>query len=76
MTVTATQLRKDIYRILDQVLETGTPVEIDRKGHRLKIVLDEPRGGNKLEHLVRRDEFLKCDPEELVHLDWSSEWKP
>lgn len=76
MAVTATQLRKDIYRILDQVLETGTPVEIDRKGHRLKIMLDEPRSGDKLENLVRRDDYLKCDPEELVHLDWSAEWKP
>lgn len=76
MAVTATQLRKDIYRILDQVLETGTPVEIERKGHRFKIVLDEPRSGTKLENLVRRDDFLKCDPAELVHLDWSSEWKP
>ena len=28
----------DIYRILDQVLETGIPVEIERSGKRLKIV--------------------------------------
>jgi hypothetical protein len=29
---------EDIYRILDQVLETGVPVEIERHGKLLKIV--------------------------------------
>src|SRR5688572_10675401 len=29
---------EDIYRILDQVLETGVPVEIERRGKLLKIV--------------------------------------
>lgn len=28
----------DIYRILDQVLETGIPAEIERGGKRLKII--------------------------------------
>jgi hypothetical protein len=30
--VTASKLRENIYRILDQVLETGVPVEIERRG--------------------------------------------
>ena len=29
---------EDIYRILDQVLETGVPAEIERRGKLLKIV--------------------------------------
>ena len=32
MPVTASKLRENIYRILDQVLETGVPVEIERRG--------------------------------------------
>ena len=31
MPVTASKLRENIYRILDQVLETGVPVEIERR---------------------------------------------
>ncbi|MFL6199803.1 MAG: type II toxin-antitoxin system Phd/YefM family antitoxin [Thermoanaerobaculia bacterium] len=65
--------REDIYRILDQVLETGIPVEIERGGKLLKIIPVEPR--SKLENLKPR-KYLLSDPEELVNLDWSGEWRP
>ena len=69
----ASALREDIYRILDQVAETGVPVEIERRGKLLKIVLEEsPR---KLSNLRPRPYLLE-DPEDLVHLDWSEEWRP
>lgn len=71
--LTASKLRQDIYRILDRVLETGVPVEIERKGKILKVLPAEPR--SKLENLQRRP-YLVGDPEELVHLDWSHEWRP
>lgn len=71
-TITPSKLREDIYRILDKVLETGVPVEITRKGRRLKISSEEP--ANKLANLKKRP-YLKCDPEEIVHMDWSKEWK-
>jgi hypothetical protein len=74
MRVTASKLRQDVYRILDGVLETGVPVEVERRGQILKIVLEEPR--SKLDRLVERRSFIKGDPDELVHLDWSSEWRP
>ena len=74
MTLTASQLRQNIYRTLDQVLETGVPVEIERKGRILRIVPDAPR--RKLDNLKRREDFVLGDPEELVELDWSREWKP
>ncbi|MEW6490538.1 MAG: type II toxin-antitoxin system Phd/YefM family antitoxin [Thermodesulfobacteriota bacterium] len=74
MTVTASRLRENIYRLLDQVLETGVPLEVERKGKVLRIVPGEP--GGKLANLVRRNDFLRCDPEELVHVDWSGEWNP
>ncbi len=32
MPPTASKLRQDVYRILDQVLATGVPIEIVRKG--------------------------------------------
>lgn len=74
MVVTASSLRADIYRILDSILETGEPVEIERNGQRLRIVPAEPR--SKLDRLVSRPGLILGDPEELVHIEWSDEWKP
>ena len=74
MVLTASKLRENIYRILDEVLETGVPVEIERRGRMLKIVPVEPRG--RLANLKPNPDFVVGDPEDLVHLDWSSEWKP
>jgi hypothetical protein len=72
--LTASKLRENIYRFLDQVLETGIPLEIKRRGKVLKIIPAEPI--NKLANLPHRRNFLKCDPDEIVHLDWSEEWRP
>jgi hypothetical protein len=72
MVVTASKLRANIYRLLDQVLETGVPLEIERRGKRLKVVLVEIP--DKFANLVARPDFLKCDPEDVVHIDWSAEW--
>ncbi len=41
MTVTPSELRADIYNLLDMVVRTGEPLVIERKGAKLKIVLDE-----------------------------------
>ena len=76
MRVTASQLRADIYRILDQVAETGIPVEIVRRRRRLKIVPAEDSKPRKLDRLKARTKALVGDPEALVHLDWSKDWKP
>ncbi len=73
MALTASKLRENVYRILDQVLETGVPVEIERSGKLLRISAAEPR--SKLENLKQRD-CIVGDPQDLVHLDWSGEWRP
>lgn len=74
MLLTASKLRDNIYRLLDQVLATGIPLEIKRRGKILKIIPAEPP--NKLANLKHRGDFLKCDLDEIVHLDWSGEWRP
>ena len=76
MRVTASKLRQEIYRILDTILSTGTPVEIERKGRILKIVPENTLPVSKLGRLVPHPEALEGDPESLVHLDWSGEWNP
>lgn len=73
MTVTVSGLRQNIYRLLDQVIETGHPLEVMRGGCLLKIVAEKPV--SKLA-MLRPHKCILGDPEELVHLDWSKEWKP
>lgn len=76
MALTASKLRENIYKILDQVLETGVPVEIVRGRRRLRIVPADQGTGGKLARLTARPKALVGDPEDLVHLDWSKEWRP
>ena len=41
-TVTITELRRNIFRLIDETLETGEPIMLNRKGKRL--VLSPERG--------------------------------
>ena len=70
----ASELRADIYRVLDRVLETGIPVEIERNGRILRIVAEPVV--SRLDRLVPHPDAWVGDPDVVVHLDWSSEWKP
>jgi hypothetical protein len=69
--ITASRLRENIYSILDQVAETGIPVEIERKGQILRIVADKKP--SKLDRLKKRD-LVIGDFNDLIHMDWSKEW--
>jgi hypothetical protein len=66
-------LRQNIYRLLDQVLETGQPIEILRKGRILQIV--SKKSINKIQNLKKRS-VIKGDPESIIHIDWFETWKP
>lgn len=74
MPLSTTRLRANLYRVMDKVLKTGVPAEIQRKGKLLKIVPVEPE--DKLKNLVPHPEYLVGDPQAIVHVDWSSEWRP
>jgi antitoxin (DNA-binding transcriptional repressor) of toxin-antitoxin stability system len=74
MRVTASQLRADVYNLLDKVLETGEPIEIERGGQLLRIVA--ARAGSWVDRLPVREGVVVGDPEDLVSLDWSSQWEP
>jgi hypothetical protein len=73
--MTASQLRQNIYRILDEVIETGRPVEIERKGKVLRIET-ERQEKSIFESLTPHPGSIVGDSEDLVHIDWSQEWKP
>ncbi|HEY3117666.1 MAG TPA: type II toxin-antitoxin system Phd/YefM family antitoxin [Chloroflexota bacterium] len=74
MVITATELRQNVYKLLDQVLESGEPLEIERNGRRLRVVpVDAP---SKLDRLIPHPDYIVGDPEDFVHMDWLSEWHP
>ena len=69
--ITATELRGNIYKILDEVLNTGRPIEINKGGKKLKIMpVDRV---NKLDNLISRPDVIKGDPEELVDISWEKD---
>lgn len=62
MTVTA--LRKQLYQVVDEVLESGVPVEIERNG---KTVVITPGEGHssRLSRLGKRNGIVG-DPDDLA----------
>lgn len=73
MPLSLTQLRENLYKIVDQVIATGIPVEIERNGIKVKLVPERKK--SKLDNLIKHSGTIKGDPEELVHIDWLKEWK-
>jgi prevent-host-death family protein len=73
MTISLTHLRANLYKIVDQVIETGVPIEIERNGTIIKLVPIQKK--KKLDNLTKHSSVLSVDPEEIVHIDWSHEWK-
>lgn len=72
MQMTATQLRANLYKVLDKVVDTGMTIEIERNGHVIKISCEQPK--SKLANLIKHPGTIIGDPDELVHIDWSDKW--
>ena len=69
----ATELRQNLYKILDELLETGQTLTIERKGKILRIVPDVPT--KKLDRL-KEHKTIVGNPNDLLNLDWSDLWNP
>ena len=70
----SSNIQKDILGLLDKVAKTGIPLEIERKGKRLLITPAEKL--RNLDCLNEHPDFIIGNPDDLVHIDWSAEWKP
>ncbi|HWL59957.1 MAG TPA: hypothetical protein VNQ48_03625 [Microbacteriaceae bacterium] len=71
--VTLSELRSDLYRLADQVLDSGEPLEIARKGRTLRLVADPM--GDRLSRIQPIPGLIVGDPDSLAELDWSDEWR-
>jgi antitoxin (DNA-binding transcriptional repressor) of toxin-antitoxin stability system len=73
MSMSVTELRANLYKVVDQVISTGIPVEIERHGVILKLVPEHPK--SKLSRLSKHPDVIVGDVDDIVHMDWSHEWK-
>jgi len=73
MPITASQLRADVYNLLDRAISTGEPIEVERNGVIVRLV--PPRRVDVIDRLPRRNAIVG-DPEAVVHIDWSACWNP
>ena len=61
-----TALRKQLFPVVDRVLDTGIPVEIERNGRKLLIIpIDQPT--SRLANLRKRHGIIG-NPDDLVDL--------
>ena len=71
--ISLTSLRNQLFKVVDQVIKTGIPVDLERNGHKLKIVLVEKK--SKLDNLQPHD-CIVGNPDDLVDLkvtEWHEE---
>lgn len=73
MSITITNLRQRIFKEIDKIITTGKPLEIERNGHKLKIILESKK--SKLNNLITRKDIIKCSDEELIYNNWLKDWK-
>ena len=74
MAITASQLRQNVYRLLDEVLSSGLPLEIERNGQLLRITPVTPP--DRLARVRPVENLVTGDAGDLTSLDWSSAWQP
>lgn len=56
MSLTLTELRQRLFKLADQVIDSGEPLIIERRGVRLKLMReDAPAPSSRLKHLVSRE---------------------
>jgi len=69
--VTLTELSNNIELLLDEVLETGIPLEINKNGKLLKIVPIEKK--DKLKSLTFKPDVIQGNPDDLVNISWEQQ---
>ena len=72
--VTLTQLRKNIYQMVDEVIATGKPLKLTRNGCLLVIAMQNQKT-SKLDRLKPRDTIIgDIDTLETIQTDqWESD---
>lgn len=79
MNVNPTELRKNLYQLLDLVLESGEPIIINRKGR--ELVISEKKRKGIYQIMDERETYTKEKPEtelevlQALDKDWEEKWE-
>lgn len=77
MTITLSALRQNIYRIIDELIETGEPIIISRKG--TKVIISREDNRKPMDRLIDRSSQLDQSHDEMdlgiTEGDWQKEWE-
>ena len=68
--LTATELRANLYRVLDEILATGKPCLVVREGQTLVIERRTPRRKRRDLSKLERHSIMNCTFDELVATTW------
>lgn len=71
-TMKPTQLRNNLYQVLDEIVRTGEPIFVERGGNTIKISVDRPYV-NDLSRLVKRPELIVGNPDDIDTINWENE---
>lgn len=66
----ATNLRKNLFKILDKAALTGQSVEIESKGRKFKIISLEPP--DKFDNLHKHPDVFSGDLDDLIEIGRNS----
>ncbi|MCZ8128101.1 type II toxin-antitoxin system Phd/YefM family antitoxin [Microcystis aeruginosa] len=69
--VTSSKLQNNLDQLLDEILNTGKPLEIERNGKRL--IISPVETVDKLQKLIYRPQAIIGDPDDLVQISWEQE---
>ena len=73
MSISLSALRQDLFKSVDQVIATGIPIEVKRKGRIVKIIVEDKK--DKLANLKSHD-CVVGDLDDLVEFKmhhWNKE---
>ncbi len=73
MAITASKLRENVYRILDNIIQTGKSVEIQR-GSSVLTIAPKFKKFQKLSRL-RKQKLTLENSDNFEHIDWYQEWQ-
>ncbi len=80
MTLTLEQFQKDALPWLAKLNQTGETLMLVAGDRKFEVrPAPRPPSANAevdLQKLLPKRDIIIGDPEDLVHLDWSSEWRP
>lgn len=74
--ISASALRSNIYKLLDQVLLDRKSIEIKRSHGTIRIVPADQNLTKKLDNLEPHNDYSLDKTEELPDLHWNETWKP